>query len=201
MKLLFFLTLIFSSSFALADSNAKKLLVLGDSLSEGYGVAKEAAYASLLETKILADKKNWKVLNASISGSTSASGVGRLKWQLKNKPDLMLLILGANDGLRGLKVEETEKHILETVDLAMKNQVKVILFGMKMPPNYGLKYTQDFEALFAKVAKKTKVPFVPFLLDGVAGDPKMNLADGIHPNEEGHKRIAENVYKAIKDEL
>ncbi len=177
------------------------MLVLGDSLSEGYGVAKEASYAALLEKQIIAENKNWLVLNASISGSTSASAVGRLQWQLKNKPDLMLLILGANDGLRGLKVEETEKNLNEAVKLALSKKVKTILFGMKMPPNYGEKYTKDFEALFAKVAKQHKIEYVPFFLDGVAGDPKMNQADGIHPNELGHKKLAENVYRAIKDDL
>lgn len=212
MKPIFFSNIILSSlvllsipwiawSKASTETLTKKILVLGDSLSEGYGVARESSYPEILSSKIKETHKNWQVVNASISGSTSASGPGRLKWQLKNKPDLLLLILGANDGLRGLKVEETEKNLNQTIAVAKENGIKIILFGMKMPPNYGEKYQKDFESIFTKLAKQHNLPFVPFLLDGVAGDPKMNLADGIHPNEAGHKKIAENVFNGIKGNL
>lgn len=184
-----------------ADRQPKKLLILGDSLSEGYGVARDASYASLLEKKLQQNKKNWKVINASISGSTTASAVGRLKWQLKNKPDLLILALGANDGLRGTAVTETQKNLDQALELAKKEKLKTILFGMKMPPNYGEKYTKDFEQMYVELAKRHQVKLVPFFLEGVAGLPEMNQADGIHPNEKGHQKLSENVYRGIEAEL
>lgn len=198
MRLFLFLPLVFSFS---AEAAIKRLLILGDSLSEGYGVAREASYASLLEKKIKAAGKDWQVINASISGSTSASAVGRLKWQLKNKPDLLILALGANDGLRGTAVAETKKNLAQALELAKKEGLKTVLFGMRMPPNYGEKYTKDFEKMYADLARTHNVRLVPFFLDGVAGDPKMNQADGIHPNEKGHQKLADNVYRGIEKDL
>lgn len=198
MRLFLFLPLVFSFS---AEAAVKRLLILGDSLSEGYGVAREASYASLLEKKIKAAGKDWQVINASISGSTSASAVGRLKWQLKNKPDLLILALGANDGLRGTAVAETKKNLAQALELAKKEGLKTVLFGMRMPPNYGEKYTKDFEKMYADLARTHNVRLVPFFLDGVAGDPKMNQADGIHPNEKGHQKLADNVYRGIEKDL
>lgn len=198
MRLFLFLPLVFSFS---AEAAVKRLLILGDSLSEGYGVAREASYASLLEKKIKAAGKDWQVINASISGSTSASAVGRLKWQLKNKPDLLILALGANDGLRGTAVAETKKNLVQALELAKKEGLKTVLFGMRMPPNYGEKYTKDFEKMYADLARTHNVRLVPFFLDGVAGDPKMNQADGIHPNEKGHQKLADNVYRGIEKDL
>lgn len=199
----FFISIILSlslfSSFSFAQ---KKLIVLGDSLSEGYGVAKDAAYPAVLEKKLHdAGKKEWTVINAGVSGSTTASGVGRMKWVFKNKPDVVLLALGANDGLRGLKVEESEKNLAAAIEYAQKEKVRVILGGLYMPPNYGKDYTGKFKKMYEDLAKKYKVTFIPFILDKVAGNPKYNLADGIHPNEEGHKIIAENVFKAIQGVL
>lgn len=198
MRLFLFLPFIFSLS---AEAASKRLLILGDSLSEGYGVAREASYASLLEKKLKTAGKDWQVINASISGSTSASAVARLKWQLKNKPDLLILALGANDGLRGTAVAETKKNLEQALELAKKEGLKTILFGMRMPPNYGDKYTKDFEKMYADLARINKVKLVPFFLDGVAGDPAMNQADGIHPNEKGHQKLADNVYRGIEKDL
>jgi acyl-CoA thioesterase-1 len=181
--------------------SAKRLLMLGDSLTEGYGVAKQSAYPSLLEKKIQEAGKNWVVINASISGATSASGPARLKWQLKTKPDLMILALGANDGLRGVDVKATEKNLADTIELAQKEKVPVILAGMMMPPNYGKEYGKQFQDIYIHLAKKYKLRKIPFLLEGVAGDSKLNQADGIHPNEKGHRIIADKVYEAIKDLL
>ncbi|MFM6929812.1 MAG: arylesterase [Bdellovibrio sp.] len=199
----FFISILVSfslfSSFSFAQ---KKLIVLGDSLSEGYGVAKDAAYPAVLEKKLHdAGKKEWVVVNAGVSGSTTASGVGRMKWVFKNKPDMVLLALGANDGLRGLKVEESQKNLAAAIEYAQKEKVRVILGGLYMPPNYGKDYTGQFKKMYEDLAKKYKVTFIPFILDKVAGNPKYNLADGIHPNEEGHKIIAENVFKAIQGVL
>lgn len=182
-------------------SKEKRILVLGDSLTEGYGVSKESAFPALLERKFKEDKKSVIVINAGISGSTTASGYSRLKWQLKNKPDYMILALGANDGLRGLPVVETKKNLSDTIELAQENKITVILAGIMAPPNYGEKYTRDFKQIFSDLSNKYKIQLIPFLLEGVAGKPKFNQADGIHPNEEGHKYISEHLFKLIRDKI
>ena len=199
MRPFLFVLLICFSSLSFAQ---KKLIVLGDSLTEGYGVAKEAAFPAVLEKKLHdAGKKEWTVINAGVSGSTTASGISRMKWLFKSKPDAVLLALGANDGLRGLKVEDSKKHLSEVIKYAQDQKVKVILGGLYMPPNYGKQYTDDFKKMYESLAKQYKVIFIPFILDKVAGNPKYNLADGIHPNEEGHKIIAENVFQVLKGAL
>jgi acyl-CoA thioesterase-1 len=197
-----FLSLFFTPLSGHANSAApKKLLALGDSLTEGYGVARDKAYPALVEQKLKQAGLNWQVINAGISGSTSSSAPNRLKWQLRQKPDAMILALGANDGLRGLKISETEKNLSIAIEMAQKNGVRVFLFGMKLPTNYGDEYRKDFEAMFQRVSKKYSVPLLPFFLDRVAGDPKLNLPDGIHPNEKGYEIVAENVFKFLKDKL
>lgn len=199
MRPFLFLLILTFSSFSFAQ---KKLVVLGDSLTEGYGVAKEAAFPAVLEKKLHeADKKEWTVINAGVSGSTTASGISRMKWVFKSKPDAVILALGANDGLRGLKIADSEKHLAQAIEYAQGQKVKVILGGLYMPPNYGKAYTDQFKKMYETLAKKYKVTFIPFILDKVAGNPKYNLADGIHPNEEGHKIIADNVFTALKGAL
>lgn len=187
-------------SFSQGES-PKKLLILGDSLTEGFGVAKEAAFPALVEKRIQESGKKWIVINAGVSGSTTASGVKRLQWQIKSKPDLMILALGANDGLRGLSIAQTEKNLSDTIEIAVKEKIKVILVGMFLPPNYGAVYSKDFGAMYDRLAKKYKLKKIPFLLEGVAGVPSLNLADGIHPNEKGHSLIAETVFKNIRGDL
>ncbi|WP_373998772.1 arylesterase [Bdellovibrio bacteriovorus] len=198
-SILVFSLLLFTGSFSYAQ---KKLIVLGDSLTEGYGVAKDAAYPALLEKKLHeAGKKEWTVINSGVSGSTTASGVSRMKWLFKSKPEAVLLVLGANDGLRGLKIEDSQKNLSDAIEYANSQKVRVILGGLYMPPNYGVAYTDKFKKMYESLAKKYKVTFIPFVLDKVAGNPKYNLADGIHPNEEGHKIIAENIFQVLKGEL
>lgn len=194
------LVLFFSTNFSQALAQ-KKLIVLGDSLTEGYGVSREAAFPHLMEKKMQAAGMKWSVVNAGVSGSTTASAASRLKWLFKNKPDAVLLILGANDGLRGIKTEDSEKNLSQAIEYIQKEKVKVILGGLYMPPNYGKEYTEKFRKIYSNIAKKYSVPFIPFILDKVAGDPKLNQADGIHPNEEGHKIIADHLFTAIKGEL
>ncbi|KHD89022.1 MAG: lipase [Bdellovibrio sp. ArHS] len=198
-SLLIVVFLLFSASFSYAQ---KKLIVLGDSLTEGYGVAKDAAYPALLEKKLHeAGKKEWSVVNSGVSGSTTASAISRMKWLFKSKPEAVLLVLGANDGLRGLKIEDSQKHLSDAIEYANAQKVRVILGGLYMPPNYGVAYTDKFKKMYESLAKKYKVTFIPFVLDKVAGNPKYNLADGIHPNEEGHKIIADNIFQVLKGEL
>ncbi len=181
-----------------------KILCLGDSLTEGYGLAKEEAWPSLVEQQLQAKGwKNLRAINAGISGSTSASGPGRLKWHLKgsNKPDFLVLALGANDGLRGTTVESTSKNLEEVILAATGAGIKVLLAGMKMPPNYGKAYTEAFEKIFPDLAKKHGLILIPFMLDGVAGDPKLNLPDGIHPNAAGNKIVASTILKYLEPAL
>jgi acyl-CoA thioesterase-1 len=176
------------------------LLFLGDSLTEGLGVPPEAAYPSLIEKELKADQRAVRIVNAGISGSTSASGLARLKWHLKGKekPDVLVLALGANDGLRGLSVDEMKKNLTSVIELAKTNQIRVLLAGMQMPPNYGKAYTDSYAKAFPDVAQALGVPLVPFLLEGVGGEKDMNQPDGIHPNVEGHKLLAKNVLKHLK---
>ncbi len=184
--------------FATAFASPKKIIVLGDSLTEGYGVAQTAAFPALLQNKILADKLNWILTASGSSGSTTAAGLSRMKWIAKNKPDIVLLLLGSNDGLRGLKTSETEKNLNATVEWAKSQNIQIILGQLYMPPNYGKKYTDDFAKIYSSVAKKNKISLIGFLLEQIAGKPEFNLADGIHPNEKGHKIIADNMYKELK---
>lgn len=200
----FFLFLILISSYAIsghATTKAKVFLIIGDSLTEGYGVAQEHAFPALIQKKIDNDKLNWKVQSAGSSGSTSASALERLKWLAKSKPDLILLLLGSNDGLRGLKPEETEKNLNETVLWAKEQKLNIVIGQLYTPPNYGKSYADRFAKIFNNVAQKNKIPVTPFLLDRVAGKKDLNQADGIHPNEKGHVIVAENIYNDIKKRL
>lgn len=184
-----------------AAETSKRLVIIGDSLTEGYGVSRANAYPALLEKKIEASGKKYVVVNAGISGSTSASAPSRMAWQLKNKPDLILLALGANDGLRGSPVPAMEKNLSDAIALAKKEKVQVLLAGMMLPPNFGKAYGEDFAKAFKRVADKHSVPFMPFILDGVGGVTDLNLADGIHPNEKGHKIVADKVFNFIRKYL
>lgn len=200
MKLLFlsFALLLCASRHAEART---RVLILGDSLTEGYGLSKEVAYPALVEKRLKALGKDVEVINGGVSGSTTASGKSRLQWHLKNKPDFMVLALGANDGLRGLELKSSEKNLTETIKMAKASGLKVALMGMKVPPNMGPAYARDFESMFAKVAKAEEVPLLPFLLEGVGGVPKLNLSDGIHPNAKGHEIMADTVTKFLQKHL
>ncbi len=180
---------------------AKTLVIVGDSLTEGYGVAKEKAFPALIEEKIKSDKKDWKVVNSGVSGSTTASAPSRIKWILKSKPDLVMIALGANDGLRGVKVATSKKSLDEAMALLKKENIPIVIGGMHMPPNFGKAYTKEFKEMFVDLSKKYNAVLIPFILDKVAGDIKLNQTDGIHPNEEGHKIMADSIYNQIKDLL
>lgn len=180
---------------------AKEIVFLGDSLTEGYGVAQEAAFPQLIQKKITTDKLDWKVISSGSSGSTSASTLSRLKWVTKSKPAYVLILMGSNDGLRGLKIEETEKNLAEALQWANENKINVILGQLFVPPNYGKEYFKKFSDLFPRLAKKYKVKLAPFLLDKVAGVPALNQADGIHPNEKGHVIVADTIYRYLKKEV
>jgi acyl-CoA thioesterase I len=181
-----------------ASAKGPVVLCLGDSLTEGQGVEPEQAWPSIVERRLHASgHADVRVVNAGISGSTSASAVSRLRWQLRAEPDVLILALGANDGLRGVDLAATRRNLDEAIRVAQDAGVRVVLAGMKLPPNYGSAYTRDFETLFVDLAKQRDVALIPFLLEGVAARPELNLADGIHPNARGYERVADNVLAVL----
>ena len=189
-----------------STENSFRILILGDSLTEGYGVSAQQAFPSLLEKKLndefSSDKNSsYEIINAGISGSTSSGGVSRIEWLLKSKPDFLILALGGNDGLRGVPVEETKNNLEKIILAAKSKDIPTLLAGMKMPPNYGIEYTREFSKQFEDLANQEDVPLIPFLLEGVGGNPAMNLPDRIHPNPAGHQKIAETVYQNLINHL
>nr|NJM01701.1 arylesterase [Desulfobacula sp.] len=175
-----------------------RILFLGDSLTAGLGVEPHEAYPSVIRDML--DEKQLThitLTNGGISGSTTASAVSRLKWFLRTPPQVLFLALGANDGLRGLSLDEMAKNLDNTILLAKENRIRVILAGMEIPPNYGPEYTRAFREVFGALARKHDLAFMPFLLKDVAGNPSLNQADGIHPNAEGHRIIAAHVLPYI----
>ncbi len=177
------------------------ILFLGDSLSEGIGLDEEQSFPRLVERNLKAKKHDVVVTNGGVSGSTSASGLTRLKWHLKKPTDILVLELGGNDGLRGLKLDETKKNLIAIIKMAKEKKVKVLLLGLLMPPNYGKKYTDDFEAMYKNIAKNEKVAFLPFILKDVAGKAELNLPDGFHPNAKGQEIVALTVTEFVEKNL
>ena len=181
------------------QTKPKVILFFGDSLTAGYGLSPEEAFPALSEKELIKNGKDVKVVNAGLSGETSAGGLSRIEWVLRQPIDVFVLELGANDGLRGLPVDQTKKNLQAIIDkVKTKNpNVKIVVTGMMVPPNMGNTYTTQFTAVFSEIAKNNKATLMPFLLAGVAGNEKLNQADGIHPNIEGHKIVATNVTKIL----
>jgi len=169
------------------------VVFLGDSLTAGFGVAQDDAFPARLGAKLAAAGRPVRVVNAGVSGDTTAGGLRRLDWILTQKPQVVVVELGANDGLRGLSLRETEANLRDLVARSLARGAKVLLVGMRLPPSLGPDYTTKFAALFPRVARESGVPLVPFLLEGVGGLPELNLPDGIHPTPEGHARVAATV--------
>lgn len=179
----------------------KNILFFGTSLTAGYGLDDPSqAYPALIQNKIDSLKLPYHVVNGGLSGETSAGGLGRIDWILKQPVDIFVLELGANDGLRGLSVVETTANLQAIIDKvkAKYPNAKLVMEGMQMPPNMGQKYTAEFKNLFSSLAVKNEMLFVPFLLEGVGGVAKLNQNDGIHPNEQGAKILAQNVWVILK---
>ena len=177
----------------------KTILFLGDSLTAGYGLSPDQAFPTVTGTILEGRGKTVKIINAGISGETSAGGLARIDWVLRQPVDILFLELGANDGLRGLPVSETEKNLQAIIDKvrAKNKNVRIILAGMMVPPNMGKEYSANFERIYISLAAKNKCTRIPFLLDGVGGIERLNQADGIHPTAEGHRIIAQTVAKTI----
>jgi acyl-CoA thioesterase-1 len=178
----------------------KTILFFGDSLTAGYGLSPEEAFPALIEKQLNKTGPRVKVVNAGLSGETSAGGLGRIDWIMRQPIDIFVLELGANDGLRGLPVAQTISNLQAIIDKVKARQpdVKIVLAGMMVPPNMGPKYANDFKSIYPDLAKKNKATLIPFILDGVGGDEKLNQADGIHPNVEGHQIIANNLMKVFE---
>jgi acyl-CoA thioesterase-1 len=179
------------------------VLFLGDSITAGYGLDISQAYPALIQEKI--DAKNWpfKVVNAGQSGDTTAGGLNRIDWLLRSRIDVLVLELGANDGLRGLPAENVQKNLQAIIDRVRTKypEVKIVIAGMKVPPNMGRSYSEQFQSVFVSLAKKNNAPLIPFILEGVGGVRDLNLPDGIHPTARGHEIVAANVWKALEPVL
>lgn len=181
------------------QTQPKVILFFGDSLTAGYGLSPEEAFPALSGKELTKGGKDVKIVNAGLSGETSAGGLTRIDWVLRQPVAVFVLELGANDGLRGLPIEQTKKNLQAIIDkVKAKNpNVKIVIAGMMVPPNMGNAYTTEFTAIFPELAKKNKATLMPFLLEGVAGNEKLNQADGIHPNVDGHKIVATNMTKIL----
>ena len=181
----------------------KTIVFFGNSLTAGYGLSPEEAFPALIQKKIDSLGLPYQVVNAGVSGETSSGGNTRIDWILQQPMDIFVLELGANDGLRGILLSETRKNLQSIIDkVKAKNpQTKLVFAGMQIPPNMGQKYATEFRDMFGELSQKNQMALIPFLLEGVGGEPALNLEDGIHPTAEGHRIVADNVWRHLKELL
>jgi len=186
-----------------ATGGKKRIVVLGDSITAGYGLDPQEAYPALLQKKIDAASLPYTVANAGVSGDTTAGGLRRVAWALGKGADVLVIALGGNDGLRGISPEQTEKNLIAIIDKAREKNpaVKIVIAAMQMPDNMGAEFTTKFKELFPRIATEKKAALVPFLLEGVGGIDSLNQQDRIHPNVEGQTKVAENVWMVLKGQL
>jgi acyl-CoA thioesterase-1 len=173
------------------------IVAVGDSLTEGLGVAEELAYPAVLEKKLQSNGYRYRVVNAGVSGETSSGTLARIKWVLKLKPDIVILVIGANDGFRGIDPELIKSNILSIVRALKDHEVTVLLGGMQMGLNLGKEYISAFEAVYPEVAKEENIGLIPFFLTGVAANPNLNQTDGIHPTAEGYRVVVEHIFPFV----
>src|ERR1700687_4988125 len=181
-----------------AHAVERVIVAFGDSLTAGLGVTPEDSYPARLQAKLRADGYAYRVVNAGASGDTTAGGLRRVDWALKNRPDIVIVALGANDALRGQDLASVRANLDAIVARFQKAGVRVLVAGMEGPPNYGARYAADFRRLYAEVARKRGAAFMPFLLDGVAGNPRLNQPDGIHPTAEGYGILVEHLWPFLQ---
>ncbi|MEM9391930.1 MAG: arylesterase [Bacteroidota bacterium] len=183
-----------------AQEDKKTIIFFGDSITAGYGLSKEQAFPALIASSFKDEGLNCEILNAGLSGETSAGGLSRIDWILRKPVDVFVLELGANDGLRGLPLESTKSNLQKIIDKVKEQNpnVALVIAGMMVPPNLGSEYSKEFEEIFPDLARANDAILIPFLLDGIAGNQELNLADGIHPNVEGHRIVAKNIFPVIK---
>jgi acyl-CoA thioesterase-1 len=189
---------------AIADARAEatasklpKVVFLGDSLSAGLHLPAEQAFPAVLARRLAAEKAPFQLINAGVSGDTTAGGLRRIDWLLKQAPAIVVIELGANDGLRGVPVASVAENLRAIVAKVQARGARVLLLGMRIPPSYGAAYAEAFAAIYPQIAAQTGVSLVPFFMDGVAGVPERNLPDGLHPTREGHERLADNLTVAL----
>lgn len=184
----------------LTAAEPKTIVFFGDSLTAGYGVDPDEAYPALIQKKIDGAGLPWRVVNAGLSGETTSGGLRRLDWILRQKVDVFVIELGGNDGLRGIAPAITRSNLNRMIERIRQQApgVKVVITGMLLPTNMGPEHTRDFAAIFPEIARESGVVLIPFLLDGVGGNPSLNLPDGIHPTAEGHKIVAETVWRTLQ---
>jgi acyl-CoA thioesterase-1 len=174
------------------------IVAFGDSLTAGAGLAADKAYPAVLERKIRDSGYPYRVLNSGVSGETTAGGLRRVPSVIQNRPEIVILELGANDGLRGLGLGETQKNLAGIIESLQKEDIRVVLAGMKIPPNYGKEYTEGFVKIFPELAARYRLTLVPFFLEGVAGQAGLNQADGIHPTAEGYQKVVDNLWPKLE---
>lgn len=181
------------------ETDPKTILFFGDSLTAGYGLSTEEAFPARVGKKLNEKGKNVKIINAGLSGETSAGGLSRIDWVLRQPIDIFVLELGPNDGLRGLPLDQTVKNLQAIIDKvkAKYPKVTIVIAGMMVPPNLGPDYSEKFKKIYPELARKNNAALIPFLLEDVAGKEALNLPDGIHPNLEGHKIVAKNVFDVL----
>lgn len=184
-------------------SETPRILFFGDSLTAGYGIDESDAFPALIQKKIKEEGYSYEVINGGLSGETTAAGLRRIDWMLRSQVDILVLSLGANDGLRGVDLAGTKENLQGIIDkVKAKNpDTQIIISGMLVPPNMGSAYASEFEKIFPAIAEKNDAALIPFLLEDVAGEPDLNLPDGIHPTEEGHKIMAETVWEVLQPRL
>lgn len=180
------------------EAEGIRIVFLGDSLSAGLGLSEDQAFPALVGVALRARGWAVEVVNAGVSGDTTAGGRSRIDWVLRQNPDILVLELGGNDGLRGLPPERTEENLRRMIEKCREAEVRVLLLGMRLPPNYGPEYVSAFEAIYPRLAGQTGVAYVPFFLQEVAGRPELNQPDGIHPNAEGHRLAAEALVPVVE---
>jgi len=183
-----------------ASVKKKTIVFFGNSLTAGYGLSPEQAFTALIQKRIDSLNLPYTVVNAGVSGETSSGGKTRIEWILQQPVDIFVLELGANDGLRGIPLSETKQNLQDIIDSVKTKypKAKLLFAGMQIPPNMGQKYAGEFRDMFGELATKNSMALIPFLLEGVGGEPELNQADGIHPNEAGSKIVAENVWKELQ---
>lgn len=191
------------SNTAAAKTKEKTILFFGNSLTAGYGLDPAESFPTLIQQKLDSMQAPYHVVNAGVSGETSSGGVGRIDWILRQPVDIFVLELGANDGLRGIPLDETKKNLQSIIDKVKVKypQVTLILAGMQVPPNMGADYSNGFRGQFTDLARKNNMHLIPFLLEGVGGVKELNQADGVHPTAEGAKIVAANVWEVLKEEI
>jgi acyl-CoA thioesterase I len=183
-----------------SPTEEKRILFFGNSLTAGYGIDPAQAFPALIQEKIDSLDLPYQVVNAGLSGETTASGKNRIEWLLRRPVEILVLELGGNDGLRGIDPQETRRNLQAIIDLTKSRypDVKIVMAGMEAPPNMGNTFTEEFRVLFRELAINNQTALIPFLLQGVGGDPQLNLPDGIHPTAEGHRIVAQNVWEVLR---